>query len=309
MAKLEQLEALYGANVKESNGVRSGDARPPGSATPAPRPARLQGVERPRDAALIELDRIVVDPDQPRKEFTEALMDEMVESLRERGQLQPVRVRWDEGLGKYRLIMGERRFRAASLAGLKALSAVVHEGPLSPAETLEVQVIENTVRDDLKPVEKAAAIRRLIDEFGLTQQEVAARLKMSQPAVAQALSLLDLAPEIRAKVEDGSIARKAAYAIARAGSPEAQREVAAEVERDGLTGPQAAEVVRRKKAEGNGSGKGRGGKKPKKFGTPMTWSDSGYKFSVSCGKGIDPATLREALLRKAEELAGLIAPQ
>jgi ParB family transcriptional regulator, chromosome partitioning protein len=303
MAKLDQLSAMYGANVAESNGVAPSPGVPRTAAGPAPRPARMIGVERPRDAALIELDRIVPDPDQPRKEFTEGQMAEMTESLRERGQLQPVRVRWDEGLGKYRLIMGERRYRAAALAGLKSLAAVIHEAPLSPAETLEIQVIENTARENLRPIDLANAIRRLMDEFGYTQSDVAARLKMSQAGVSQSLSLLNLDPEILAKVDEGAISTRAAQHIAKVASPEAQREVAAEVERGGLTEAETARVVRAKRGGPKATGKGRGGK-PK---LPAAWKvrdrESGFTIVVERKKGFQPGELVEflrAMVRKAE---------
>jgi ParB family chromosome partitioning protein len=234
----------------------------------------------------------------------------MVESLREDGQLQPVRVRWDQGLGKYMLIMGERRFRAAGPAGLTALAAVVHDGPLTAAEVLEVQLIENTVRENLSPIELATTIRRLIDEFKYTQETVAAKLKMTQSAVSQSLSLLNLEPTIRAKVDGGAIPARTAVHIAKAGSPEAQREVAAKVEAEKLTESQTAEVVKKKRAAAKAPGKGRGGKSPapKVLEKDRPYNDSGYRFRVENRKGIRPPELHAALLRWASAVEGELEP-
>jgi ParB family transcriptional regulator, chromosome partitioning protein len=304
MSKLERLMAEVGTNVDESTAGPSGPTRKiiAHQAAPGANP-KMIGVDRARNAALIELDRIVPDPDQPRKEFTEGQMTEMAESLRERGQLQPVRVRWDEGLGKYRLIMGERRYRAAIMAGIRSLAAIIDEAPLTPGEILEIQLVENTAREDLKPVELALAIRRLIDEFGYTQETVAARLKMAQSSVSEALSLLKLDPEIRAKVDEGSISTRAARHIARVDSPEAQREVAAEVERGGLTEAETARVVRQASPRKARARKSRGGKPT----LPRAWKvrdrESGFTIVVERKKGFLPGDLVEflrAMARRAE---------
>lgn len=295
MSKLDRLMAEVGGNVDEST---DGPARRvvAHSAAPSASP-RMVGVGRSKDTALIDLDRIVPDPDQPRKEFAEGEMEEMVSSLREHGQLQPIRVRWDDGLGKYKILMGERRYRASISAGLASISAVIHEGPLSASEALEIQLVENLARADLRPIELATAIRRLIDEHGMTQLDVARKLGMTQSSVSDSLSLLKLDPEVRSKVDAGVISAHAARSIARVETPEAQREVADLVERSGLTGSETAEVVRRA-----GPGKGRGGKKPAK--TPRPWkfrAPNGARVTVEYARGQDStageAALAEALAR------------
>ena len=153
MAKLDQVRQAA------APGGRPG-AFPPGmdpnQATG--RPARLEGVRGDRSAALISLERIERDPDQPREEFDEEGLARLARSLRERGQLQPIRVRWDEGRGVYVILAGERRWRAARMAGLAELQCVVHDGDLSSDDRLVLALVENALRDDLKPVEQAACL-------------------------------------------------------------------------------------------------------------------------------------------------------
>jgi ParB family chromosome partitioning protein len=311
MGKIDKLKQELGANVEESTGGPGTESAPaPALAKgPASKPARLVGVERPRDTALIELDRIVPDPDQPRKEFDPDELGELVESLRQDGQLQPIRVRWVEELAKYMVIMGERRFIAAGMAGLKSLACVIEDRKLMPQEILRLQVIENAVRSDLKPIEKANAIQRLMEEFGFSQAQVGAELKMSQPAVAKSLALLKLAPEIQEQVESGEIAAQTAAQIARVESAEEQREVADQVVAEGLSETETAEVVREKKARkprgtSPGSGKGRGGKP--KLEKSRVFNFSGIKILAESRKGLEPsgllAALREASARVESEL-------
>jgi ParB family chromosome partitioning protein len=306
-SKKDKVLAQYGANLEESSGPAGmGAIVPLGSATPAARPARTVGVERAKDSAKIELSRLMPDPDQPRTEFDKDLLDELAESLKLHGQLQPIRVRWHEAEGKYMVIMGERRYRAAIRAALKTLDCVIEDRALSPREILELQILENAKREDLKPVEKAKAIRRLIDEYNYTTTEVGERLKMSQPAVSKALALLELAPQIQADVDSGAITKQAGYQISRAESKEAQVLVAEKVKAEGLTEEQTAEEVRKiePKPKKKSTGKGRGGQSSNsKVKQELVWSDSGYKFRVECRKGIEPSALSEILLRKAEALA------
>ncbi len=113
---------------------------------------KKQGVARSQNTAEIRVDRIVRDANQPREEFDPEGLASLAESLKTRGQLQPIRVRWDEGRGVYVIVCGERRWRAAALAGLETLTCVIHEGEI---DVLAIQLIENALREDLKPIEQA----------------------------------------------------------------------------------------------------------------------------------------------------------
>ena len=149
MGKRDELIKAHGANISDSFGTgHAADGLPPGmSLAQAQRvPARDQGVIRSKHAVEIPVDKIQPDPDQPREGFEPEAMERLADSLRTKGQLQPIRVRWDEDRGFYIIIMGERRWRAAIQAGLVTLSCVVHQGPVEPGELLTLQLVENAVR-------------------------------------------------------------------------------------------------------------------------------------------------------------------
>src|SRR5262245_29009071 len=158
MGKFDEITRTLGGNVRDSFGTGAPVAPlPPGLDVGDARrmPARLAGLAKARDAAVIPIDKIQRDDDQPREDFDDAGLDRLAESLKARGQLQPIRVRWDEGSGAYVIIAGERRWRAAVRAGLPALTCMVHEASLDPAELLAIQLVENCLREDLRPVEQA----------------------------------------------------------------------------------------------------------------------------------------------------------
>lgn len=210
--KLEELRRSAGGNVRESMGVDRSTADQ--ATVAAGPPVRWQGLTKPRDAHVIPLDRIAADPDQPRKVFDEEALRRLAESLKARGQLQPVRVRWDEELGKYVLLMGERRWRAATLAGLPALTCIVHDAPLTTDERLMVQLVENAVREDLTPIEQGRAYKALMEARGWSQRQLAEELHVGQASISRALAQLELTPEVQAMVEAGTLAASAAVKIA-----------------------------------------------------------------------------------------------
>ena len=157
--------------------------------------------------ALPELRRLPVEliarnPRQPRERFDEAALLALSESVRERGVLQPVLVRPCPG-GTYELIAGERRWRAAQLAGLEVVPAVV--APHEDRESLELALIENMAREDLNPIEEARACALLVDELGLTREDVGKRVGRSRVAVSNLLRLLDLPDEVLELLMDGAL--------------------------------------------------------------------------------------------------------
>src|SRR5262245_50640657 len=239
MSKLDELRRTAGENVRDSAGAEhGGPSAPSGSGSP---PERWRGVERSRDMAMIPVAKIGRDPDQPRQEFNEEELARLAESLRIRGQLQPIRVRWDEGRGVYVIIAGERRWRAARMAGLATVSAVVVEGEIPPAELLALQLVENCLRDDLRPVEQARAYRALIDRHGWSIRQLADELALDHTAVSRALSLLELPEPVQAHVEQGDIPAWTAYEIAKVDTLEAQAELAARVVTEGLSRAETVE--------------------------------------------------------------------
>ena len=225
-------------------------------ASSAPRRSRPFGLGRGLDALIpgrdaagglleIALHRIERNPDQPRAAFDEEPLGELAASIAVHGVIQPVIVR-ELADGGYQLIAGERRLRAAKLAGLETIPAVVREAE-GDGSSLELALIENLQREDLNAIEAALAYRELIDRFGLTHEAVARQVGKSRVAVSNALRLLDLAPETRAAIVDGRISEGHGRALAAITVPELQRAALAIVLERQLSVRQAEELVRRKR--------------------------------------------------------------
>lgn len=169
------------------------------------------GADRPAAGLLtVAIDAISPNPHQPRSRMDEAALDELAASIEEHGLIQPLIVH-DDGDGRYVLIAGERRWRAAQRAGLEQAPVVVKEA--SPQDMLELALIENIQRADLNPLEEAAAYRQLIEEFGLTQAQVAKRVGKSRPAVANTVRLLELPDRVQEAVVNGEISGGHARAL------------------------------------------------------------------------------------------------
>ena len=170
------------------------------------------------DAAVVEVQLAHVRPNpyQPRRHMDDAGLQELAASIREHGVLQPVLV--TETLDGYQLIAGERRVRASRLAGLERIPALVRQ--LADRDQLEVALVENVQRADLDPIEEALAYRQLMDEFGLTQELVSARVGKARATIANTLRLLDLHADVQGSIVDGSISRGAR---ACSGEPPARR--------------------------------------------------------------------------------------
>ena len=169
----------------------------------------------------IDIDLIAPNPEQPRTNFAPEQLRELADSIREHGVIQPLLVSLDEE-GGYRVVAGERRLQAARLADLQAVPVVIRE--VADSELLELALVENIQRADLNPIEEAVAYRRLIDEYGLTQEEVASRVGRSRASVANAMRLLQLEAEIRRSLVGGEISEGHARALL--GIPEGPERIA-----------------------------------------------------------------------------------
>ena len=190
-------------------------------------------------------------PYQPRRHFDEAAMGELARSVKAQGLVQPVVVRQRPD-GGYELIAGERRLRAAGLAGLDAVPALVRDA--TDEQALALALVENIQREDLKPLEEAEALRRLREEFGLTQQAVAEAVGKSREAVANLLRLLNLAPAVRRLLEEGALEMGHARALLSLPS-EQQGAAARQVAARKLTVRQTEALVRRLLAAGSAASK------------------------------------------------------
>lgn len=158
----------------------------------------------------LPLDEIIPNKEQPRKTFDEAALQELADSIAQHGVLQPLLVR-PLVSGGYQLVAGERRYRASRIAGLKEVPVVIKE--LSDIETMEIALIENLQREDLNPIEEAEGLQALIDKCGFTQEDVAASVGRSRPAIANSLRLLKLPDSVRDMTRDGKISAGHARAL------------------------------------------------------------------------------------------------
>lgn len=196
----------------------------------------------------IPIDEIAPNPQQPRDVFDHDALEELAASIRAVGILQPVVVR--RAGAAYQLVMGERRVRAARLAGLRMIPAVVRD--TADEAMLRDALIENVQRKDLNPIEEAVAIRALIDELGVTHDEVAERLGRSRPVVTNALRLLTLAPSVQQRIAAGSLSAAHGRALAAITEPAAQERLAVRISAEGLSVRATEEAVRRLTAGGAG---------------------------------------------------------
>jgi ParB family chromosome partitioning protein len=246
MSKREELLRSGGDNILSSMGAGQSQELPAGldPAAALRRPAHLEGLTREKAAARIAVDRIVRDPDQPREEFDEEALQRLADSLRTRGQLQPIQVRWDEGRGVYVILVGERRWRAAQRAGLAELSCIVVDGELPADERLMIQLVENALREDLRPVEQARAYKALMEARGWSGNQLAKELHIAQSSVVRALALLELPAPVQAQVEQGALATTVAAELTKLPEPAMQAEVAQAIVDQGLTRSEVAEVVK-----------------------------------------------------------------
>lgn len=197
--------------------------------------------EQPRHE-MIPVDSISPNPMQPRKRFREEGLEELAQSVKEHGIVQPVIVR-PLGTG-YELLVGERRWRAAQIAGVRSIPAVIREA--EPSECLEIALVENLHRDDLNGIEEASAYRQLVEEFGLSQDEVAQKVGKNRSTVANALRLLQLPVEVQAAIVADEISPGHARALlGLQGDPQQAMLLVRIIEQD-LSVRQTEDAVRRR---------------------------------------------------------------
>lgn len=185
---------------------------------------------------LLPLHKVEPNPNQPRQDFDPEQLEALARSIQEHGVVQPLTVRPLPN-GYYQIIAGERRWRAARMAELKEIPAVIMEA--DDKKTTELALIENLQRQDLNPVEEALGYQSLISDYGLTQEEAANRVGKSRPAVTNALRLLQLTPEILEMVRKGSLSAGHARAVLSLKSPQKQQQAAQKIVALGLSVRQA----------------------------------------------------------------------
>jgi ParB family chromosome partitioning protein len=208
---------------------------------------------RPAGLTEVPVEAIRPNPNQPRRHFDETELEELSRSIRDKGVLQPILVRPAKVAGEYQIVAGERRWRAAQRAGVRAIPAVIRE--LSDAEVLEIAIVENVQRADLSPIEEAEGYRMLAEKFGRTQAQIAEAVGKSRVHVTNALRLLQLPASVLAMVREGQLT--AGHARPLIGSPDAERIAEAVVGR-GLTVRQAETLARGRPASAKLPGRGKG---------------------------------------------------
>lgn len=199
MTKADSLARLLGTRV----------------ATDAAHAGQTVGVKPLPTAKVVDINRIVADPDQPRKMFDDDDLALLAGSLKDHGQQVPVQVRWDAARDRWVLIDGERRYRAAQQAGLTTLMVVVDDRPMSSDRVLELQLVENALRADLTPLEAGAAYQQLMAVWNCNQKALAQRLHVSESKVSRALDALNLPAETKAAVDAGKVGATTAVMKAR----------------------------------------------------------------------------------------------
>ncbi len=193
-----------------------------------------------RPDMMVATERLVPNPDQPRRTFDPAALEELAESIRQKGVIQPLIVRPLGKPGQYEIVAGERRWRAAQKARLHQVPVLVRE--LNDTEVLEIAIIENVQRADLNPLEEALAYRQLMDRFGHTQEKIAEALSRSRSHIANTLRLLSLPEEVQSMVSTGKLSAGHARALITTPNPV---ELAAKVVGKGLSVRATEDLVRK----------------------------------------------------------------
>lgn len=188
----------------------------------------------------VSVDRIVPNPHQPRQDFHPHELEELTASVRENGVVQPILVR-PRGEGRYELVAGERRLRAAKLAGLAQVPVVIRD--ISDTESLELALVENIQREDLNPVEEAQAFNQLLNQFELTQEELAKKIGKERSSVANTLRLLQLSAPLLELVRNGSLSEGHGRALLAVSDEEARKRLADKIVRDNLSVREAEQLA------------------------------------------------------------------
>lgn len=207
----------------------------------------LEQLSNMSSVLMVDIDRLEPNPDQPRTRFNDETLKELAVSIREKGVLQPILAE-DRGDGTYIIVAGERRHRAARLAGLDEVPVISHD--FSDEEKLEIALVENLQREDLNAIDEALAFEAAMKRAGYTQEQLAARLGKSRPSIANSLRLLRLEPEIKNALADGTISPGHARSLLSLSDPEARMNLFKRILNEGLNVRQAEAVVRPAEAGG-----------------------------------------------------------
>jgi len=233
---MSKLSRLLGLKSEEKAAIPAAAASGAAGKAGDKAPAENEGDEEPR---AVPIERILPNPFQPRKLFEKDKIEELANSIRQYGIVQPLIVRPKEN--GYEIIAGERRYRAAVMVGLKEVPVVIRSVP--DREMAELAIVENLQREDLHYLEEAEGLQQLIANFGLTQDELARRMGKNQSTIANKLRLLKLAPEIRAELANSDLTERHARALLKLEDSSLQERALRQVIQEGLNVRQTEDLV------------------------------------------------------------------
>lgn len=298
MATTQQTLERLESNLNESIGARNGASKRPQLSPVAS--AKDVGRRPLRNYGRVVIDQVIPDPSQPRTEFTSDALERLASSIRTKGQLAPIRVRWSPDHEKWIIVYGERRWRAAQLAGLKTIDCQFAEAEQTSGEILEQQMIENLLREDLSPIEQARGFNALMELNDWNGKQVAKALNVTTSTVSRALALLDLPEDIQNQVDAGDLAARSAYEISKVDDDAQRRELASKAAA-GMTLNETQQAVRRtrptKKADRT------------KSRTLDFYAENGWRISATPPKNSSVCTylgLSEALNHVSEDVEARI---
>jgi ParB family chromosome partitioning protein len=253
------------------------------------------GRRRLRNVGSIAIDRVIADPHQPRTQFSDEGLQRLASSIRAKGQLLPIHVRWSSDMDKWVIVSGERRWRAAQAAGLSTIDCYFAEDEIAPSDILEQQLVENLLREDLRPIEEARAFEMLMSLNNWNGNQVAKALHVPASKVSRALALLDLPEDVQEQVDAGVLPARSAYEVSKLPDDESRRSLAAKAANGGMTNRDMASAVRQQK--------GMRKAKRKPGGTKLDfWSENGWKITASSKSKGNYHELEEALSQALDEV-------
>ncbi len=277
-------------HVDESMGVRSDELRPQLSPIAS---SRDIGRKPLRKFGQVEVGLVMPDPNQPRKVFDEAEIQQLASSIRNSKQLHPIRVRWLETQSKWIIVTGERRWRATKAAGLSHIDCYFHDDDITDSEVAEEQLVENLLRQDLKPMEEARGYASLMELNDWNGKQVAEALRVSPSRVSRSPALLDLPLHVQQQVDEGNLPRSSAYELTKLENSDVQAELAEKAAEGALSHKQAVGAVRQcrgKKARSSSS-------------MNQTFqADNGIKVVVRANRTGNYHEIEEALSQALEEV-------
>lgn len=257
-----QLLETQRTGIAESLGQRRLSL--PGPVVPQADPQQI-GLRPLRSAVTLDIERVVPDPHQPRTNFTQEELSRLANSLRDRGQLSPILVRWCFERERYVIIAGERRWRATQLAGLPTIQCLIQATEATDSQILEQQLIENCLREDLTVTEEARTYRRLLELNSWTAKQLAEVLRISETRISRGLAILKLPENLQEKVDKGDIPARSAYELSRVTDPSLREKLARKVQSGEL---KSSEIAKQAKQHQHRRPKGQS----LKFQTETPWS-------------------------------------